>query len=142
LFPEDMLDISSVVRAELEFSVDGMTASGNGKSMVSVPWIGKSIGVVNFILGGAGLEKRKYPMQTFVACGLKEDVSIKMDRGFTGTVSMPSCAPVDDDCVSYGETFAFKDGMLNCARELKLKVVEFSPKQYLTLKQTLKSTEY
>jgi transglutaminase-like putative cysteine protease len=142
LMPEDMLDTSSAVRAELEFSVDGMTTTGSGKSMVTVPWIGKDFGVVNFILGGAGLDKRKYPMQTFVACGLKEDISIKMDPGFTGAVSMPSCPPVDDDCISYGETFAFKDGTLDCSRDLKLKTVEFSPKQYLTLKQTLKSTEY
>jgi transglutaminase-like putative cysteine protease len=142
LFPEDMLDISSPLRAELEFSVDGMTATGSGKSMVSVPWIGKNFGVVNFILDGTGLEKRKYLMQTFVACGLKEDVSIKMAGGFTGAVSMPSCPPVDDDCIGYGETFAYKDGSLDCSRELKLKVVEFSPKQYLTLKQTLKSMEY
>jgi hypothetical protein len=142
LWPEDMLDVSSPVRAELEFSVDGMTTTGSGKSMVSVPWIGKDFGVVNFILGGTGLDKRKYPMLTYVACGLKEGISIKMTGGFTGAVSMPSCPPVDDDCVSYGEAFAYNDGALDCSRELKLKVVEFSPKQYLTLKQTLKSMEY
>jgi hypothetical protein len=142
LLPEDMLDVSTVLRAELEFSVDGMTATGSGKSMVSVPWIGKNFGVVNFILGGCGLDKRKYPMRTEVACGLKENISIKMAGGFAGAVSMPSCPPVDDDCVSYGETFACKDGTLDCSRALKLRVVEFSPKQYLTLKQTLKSTEY
>ena len=142
LLPEDMLDVSTPVRAELEFSVDGMTATGSGKSMVSVPWIGKNFGVVNFILGGAGLDKRKYPMQTEVACGLKEDIAIKMTGGFAGAVSMPSCPPVNDDCISYGETFAYQDGTLDCSRALKLKVVEFSPKQYLTLKQTLKSTEY
>jgi len=142
LLPEDMLDVSTVVRAELQFSVDGMTASGSGKSMVSVPWTGKNFGVVNFILGGCGLDKRKYPMRTEVACGLKEDISIKMAGGFAGAVSMPSCPPVDDHCVSYGETFAYKDGTLVCSRALKLKGVEFSPKQYLTLKRTLKSTEY
>jgi transglutaminase-like putative cysteine protease len=142
LLPEDMLDVTSTVRAELQFSVDGMTATGSGKAMVSVPWIGKNFGVVNFILGGCGLDKRKYPMRTEVACGLKEDISIKMTGGFAGAVSMPSCPPVNDNCVSYGETFAYKDGTLDCSRALKLKGVEFSPKQYLTLKQTLKSMEY
>jgi transglutaminase-like putative cysteine protease len=142
LLPEDMLDVATPVRAELEFSADGMTATGSGKSMVSVPWIGKNFGVVNFILGGCGLDKRKYPMRTEVACGLKEDISIKMTGGFAGAVSMPSCPPVDDDCVSYKETFACKEETLDCSRALELKGVEFSPKQYLTLKQTLKSTEY
>lgn len=142
LYPEDMLDISTPLHAELEFTAEGMTATGNGKSMVSVPWIGKSFGVVNFILGGCGLDKRKYPMRTEVACGLKETLALKMEGGFENSVSMPVCPPVNDDCIGYDENFSYKDGTLDCSRVVKLKVVEFSPKQYLTLKKTLKSTEY
>src|ERR1051325_6937510 len=54
LTPEDMLDVSQSIRAELEFSVEGMTAAGSGKAAVSVPWIGKGLGLVNFILGARG----------------------------------------------------------------------------------------
>ncbi len=87
LTPEDMRDVSTGLRAELEFSVDGMTANGGGKSVVSVPWIGKRLGVSNFILDGTGLEKRKYPLVTEVACGVQEDISLKLGgwlrrRGF------------------------------------------------------------
>ncbi len=89
LMPEDMLDMSQGVRAELEFSVDGMTATGSGKSMVTVPWIGKSLGVVNFILGGTGWRKENIPCRPTVACGLKEDISIQLGDGFAGAVSMP-----------------------------------------------------
>ena len=142
LLPADMMDTSTPVQAELGFSASGMTATGNSKSMISVPWIGKDFGVVNFILGGCGLDKRKYPMRTEVACGLKEDVSIKMADGFESAVSMPECPPINDNCVDYNESFAFKDGTLHCSRQVKLKVVEFTPKEYLTLKKTLKSTEY
>lgn len=142
LWPEDMLDTSSPVRADLGFTVDGLTANGSGKSMVSVPWIGKHFGIVNFILGGTGLEKRKYPMLTEFTCGLKEDIAIKLADGFTGVVSLPHCPAVDDRCLNYTETFADKNGTLDCSRGLMLKVVEFAPKQYLTLKQTLKSMEY
>ena len=142
LTPEDMMDMASVLKAELEYSVDGMTASGNGKAVVSLPWIGKSFGIVNFILGGAGLDKRKYPMQTSVACGLEEALSLKLGAGFGAAVSLPVYAPVEDSCVSYQQSCQDKEGMLDCARQLKLKVVEFSPAQYLTLKQTLKSMEY
>ncbi len=142
LFPENMLDMSTVVRAELEFSVDGMVAGEDGKSVVTVPWIGKRMGVVNFILGDAGLDKRKYPMQTFVPCGLREDVSIRLGDAFLDAVSLPGGEPVADDCVSYREHFDFADHTLDCSRELKLKVVEFSPTQYLALKKTLKELEY
>ncbi len=56
-----------------------------------MPWIGKSLGVVNFILGGTGLEKRKYPMQTVCDLRPAEEVSLKLADGFGAAVSMPSC---------------------------------------------------
>jgi hypothetical protein len=110
LTPEDMMDVSVPIHAELEFSVDGMTAAGNGKAVVNLPWIGRNLGVVNFILGGVGLDKRKYPMMTEVTCGLEEDVSIKLAPDYASAVSMPSCPPVDDDCVSYRESCGFANG--------------------------------
>jgi len=140
--PEDMLDVASVVRAELEYSVEGMTASGSGKAVVSVPWMGKQLGMVNFILGGAGLEKRKYPMKTQLACGMREDISIKLADGFPEAVSLPSCLPVENERLSCQQTCEFKNGTLECSRELKLKAVEFSPEEYLNLKKTLKALEY
>jgi transglutaminase-like putative cysteine protease len=142
LFPENMLDMSQGVHAELEFTADGMTASGSGKSVVCVPWIGKRLGIINFVLEGTGLEKRKYPLRTEYTCGLAEDVSLKLEAGFGTAVSMPDCAPVNDDCVAYSEHFDCRDHTLVCSRELKLKTVEFSPAQYLTLKGTLKQLEY
>jgi transglutaminase-like putative cysteine protease len=142
LLPEDMLDISSPVRAELVFSVDGMTATGNGEAVVSLPWVGKSFGIVNFILEGTGLEKRKYPLDTAVACGLDEQISIKLADDFTGAVSMPASTPVDDAGLSYHRTVAFQDQSLVASRELTLKGVEFSPAQYLLLKKTLELMQY
>lgn len=142
LLPDDMMDMAKGVRAELEFSVAGMTTTGSGKSMVTVPWIGKKLGVVNFILGGAGLEKRKYPMLTEVACGLKEDISIQLGAGFAGPLSMPTSSPINDDCISYRQQFDYQNKMLSCSRELKLKVVEFAPAQYAKLKQTLKELDH
>jgi hypothetical protein len=143
LTPENMLDVSNNLRAELEFSVDGLTATGGGKAVVSLPWIGNNFGVVNFLLGNnTGLEKRKYPLQTEVTCGLQEEISIKLADGFTGTVALPAASSVDDERLDYRQTIAISDSLLTASRALKLKGVEFSPAQYLTLKQTLKKMEY
>lgn len=142
LTPEDMLDVSREIHAVLEFSVDGMIATGHGKAVVSVPWIGNDLGVVNFILRGTGLDQRKYPLQTRVACGLDEQISLKLGHGFAGADAMPICAPVEDEGVSYHQTFAVKNETLECSRVLKLKAVEFAPAQYAELKKTLKDLEY
>jgi len=100
------------------------------------------MGIANFILGGTGLEKRKYPLRTEIACGLTEEVTVKLDDGFTGSVSMPAYPPVDDKTLSYHRKVELKGKTLACSRELKLKTVEFSPAQYLELKQILKGMDY
>src|SRR6185436_16370847 len=127
LTPEDVLDVSAALGAEIEFSVDGMTASGGGKSVVTLPWIGKGMGIVNFILSGTGLEKRKYPLRTEIACGLKEEISIVLDKNFSGTVSMPSYTPIEDDALTYRREVELNELTLACSREFKMKTVEFSP---------------
>ncbi|HEY3913591.1 MAG TPA: DUF3857 domain-containing protein, partial [Verrucomicrobiae bacterium] len=142
IMPEDMLDMSSGLHAELEYSVDGMTAAAHGKAIVSLPWIGKDFGIVNFILNGAGLDKRKYPMQTSVACGLAEGISLKLEGGFGEAISLPSYTPVDDPSMNFQEQVTARNGELTASRALSLKVVEFSPTQYGTLKKALKSLEY
>jgi len=142
LTPNDMMDMSSSLHAALEYSVDGMTATGHGDAIVSLPWIGKDFGIVNFILSGAGLDKRKYPMQTSVACGLEEGISLKLASGFGKVVSLPTYTPIDDPSLSFQEKVTSREGLLSGSRQLILKVVEFAPAQYATLKQTLKSMEY
>ena len=142
LLPENMLDMSSSVRAEIEFTATGMTATGNGKSIVSLPWIGEHLGIVNFILGGTGLEKRKYPLQTSATCGLDESVSLKLGDGFGDAVSLPTCTPDEDKNLSWQERFTCTGGTLTGARTLKLKTLEFSPQGYAKLKATLKVMEY
>src|SRR6267142_2216678 len=142
LLPEEIQDVSVGLHAELEFTADGMTASGNGKSVVNLPWIGKRMDIANFILGDTGLEKRKYPLRTEIACGLNEEVTVKLGEGFSGSVSMPAYPSVDDKTMSYHRKVELKGKMLACSRELKLKTVEFSPAQYQELKQTLKGMDY
>jgi transglutaminase-like putative cysteine protease len=142
LTPDDMADMSSAVRAELRFSAGGLTASGGGTSVVTVPWIGRGFGVVNFLLDGAGLDKRKYPLETTAACGLEEEISLKLTAGFAGPVSLPVCSPVDDETLSYRQSYAAREGNLDCSRAFELKGVEFSPAQYLNLKRTLKSMDH
>jgi len=143
ILPENMLDVSTKLHAELEFSVDGLTVIGGSNAVVSLPWIGRNFGIVNFLLrDSAGLEKRKYPLETEFTCGMQENISLKLADGFAGPIAMPSDSSVDDDSLIYAQNIAFNDGSLDASREFKLKTVEFSPAQYLLLKQTLKGMEY
>jgi transglutaminase-like putative cysteine protease len=141
--PANMLEIQTPIQVVMQFTVDNMSATGKGNSVITVPWIGNRFGIANRILQeGSGLDKRKYVIQTQLACGLDEQVSLKLADGFRGAESLPQCQPVDDDTLSYHQTFDEKSGLLTCSRELKLKEVEISPTQYPELKKTLKELEY
>ena len=140
--PENILDTSAPLRAELKYTATGLTATGAGKSVVSLPWIANDLGVANRILiGAAGLEKRKYPLDTGLTCGVREEMSLKLTGGFAAPLAMPQFASVADPGVSYNESVVFTNGSLDCSREFLLKTVEFSPAQYLQLKQTLKDKD-
>jgi len=139
--PDNILDESVPLHAEIEFSAVNAVAFGDGKAIVSVPWIGKNIGLVNLIFRRAGLEERHYPMKTIAACGLHEEISLRLAADFTGVVSLPPGTPQDGDCVAYQREFSFKEGVLACSREVRLKTVEILPAQYLQLKQTLKELQ-
>jgi transglutaminase-like putative cysteine protease len=140
--PENMLDVSQPIKAVMEFSVDDMIASGHGNSIVSVPWIGGHFGLVNSIMQGMNLDKRKYVMRTRVASGLDEQISLKLSGDFAKAESLPVCPAVEDGIVSYHQTFGETDGTLNCSRQFELKGVEISPVQYAELKGTLKELGY
>ena len=142
LQPENLLDMSSCIRVELEYSAEGLTVSGQDKSVVTVPWIGKNLGMVNFVFRNTGLEKRKYPLQTGVTCGLKETVEIRLGEGFAGAASLPTCTSEDDECLTRHEDFSLTNGVLQCSRELQMKAMTFSPAQYAQLKQALKDLQY
>ncbi|HEU5397322.1 MAG TPA: DUF3857 domain-containing protein, partial [Verrucomicrobiae bacterium] len=143
LTPANLLDVSVPLKAELKFSAQGLTANGDGKSIVSLPWVSRSLGVANRILiGAAGLEKRKYPLDTEITCGVREDVSLKLTGGFGRALYLPDYSAVNDPGVDYDVQAAVTNGTLQCSRELKLKTVEFSPEQYLKLKQVLKDMSF
>ncbi len=141
--PDNIQDMSAPLHAELQYTANGLTANGGDKSIVSLPWIAKDMGVANrLLLQVVGLAARKYPLDTEVTCGVREDMSLKLTGGFAAPVSIPQFSSVDDDSVAYNETVAVTNDTLDCTREFVLKTVEFSPEEYLQLKQTLKDMDY
>lgn len=140
--PENLLDMSHNIHVALDYRANGLSADGHGKAVITMPWIGKGVGILNFILRDTGLDKRKYPLETGTTCGLVEQVDLQLGPGFEDVVSLPECPPVNDPCLSSSQKFAWTNHAIMASRDLKLNVVEFSPAQYLTLKQALKELDY
>ncbi len=142
VLPEDAMDVSVPLHAELEFTVTGTTAAGNGKAVVSLPWISRGMGVVNFVLEGTGLDKRKYPLRTSIACGVSEHLTVKLGEGYSGKISIPTFAPINNPSLGYQRQVELAGNALDCTSEFKLKTVQFSTAEYLELKRSLKALDY
>ncbi len=141
--PANILDTSVPLHAELKYTAVGLTANGGGKSIVSLPWIAKNLGVANRILAGdVGLQKRKYPVIIETTCGVREELSLNMTGGFAGPLAMPNLSAIDDDSMGYSENLSYADSSLQCSRDFKLKAVMFSPEEYLKIKHALKEMDY
>lgn len=143
LTPENILDTSVPLHAELKFTAVGLTANGGGKSIVSLPMISRGLGVANrILLGDVGLHQRKYPLIIETTCGVREDLSLNLTGGFTAPLALPHLSSVSDNSMGYSESVSYDNHAIECSREFKLKTVEFSPAQYLKLKQALKDMAY
>ncbi len=141
LTPADLLDTAQPLTAKLRFEARGITITNGETLLLPLPGIGARVGMVNFILGGTGLEKRKYPLVTDVACGMEETLTLHAE-GLGATLALPAYEPVEGDAVSFSESLARDGDTLTRKETFLMKVVEFTPAQYLTLKAALKTMEF
>jgi transglutaminase-like putative cysteine protease len=140
--PKQMLDESAPLRVEIGYRAPAMAAFGDKRAIVSLPWIGHRFGVVNSILKDTGLERRKYPLETRMTCGINEELTLKLADHFARSVSIPTASSVNNDCVGYRRHFRYSDHTFHASKNLQLKVVEFSPVQYQELKRALADLDY
>ncbi len=140
--PEDMRDTSRSLQVRLRYEADGILVESEGLAMLPVPQLGTRVGMVNFALRRTGLEKRRFPLLIDVACGVQESLRIRLPEQLGSAVAMPVYPPLESDTVTWKQSLAVVGQNLVGSGTFKLKVPEFSPKQYLALKETLTQMEY
>ena len=139
--PANMMDTSVPLSVRLTFEAPDVTVRGGRHVMLPVPSLGSSVGMVNFIIGKTGLKERQYPMLTEIACGVHEEIAIEVAPELGAPAAIPASEPYEDDAMSWSLGVSYDQGTLKATGDFRLKVVEFSPEQYLALKETLKRIE-
>ncbi len=142
LTPQDMQDTSAPLRVELGFAASKVLVAGDDTRMLLVPGFGTRVGYASFILQGTGLEKREYPLKTDIACGVEEQITLELDPAVGAIASLPNDPPIESETLTWKRALLHKQGTLTGRSTFLLKVVEFSPAQYLALKKTLRTIEY
>lgn len=141
LQPEDMQDTTAPLHLRLGFAAPTVMAGDARTAMFEMPRFASRVGMVNFILGQATLEKRRFPFLTDMACGVQETSTVRLDPTWGMPESLPSYPEVDKDTLTWRRKMTFAGDVLAVDSDFTIKTVEFTPAQYAALKQDLQVFE-
>jgi transglutaminase-like putative cysteine protease len=143
IFPANVRDTTVPLSVVLEFEVENAVVEGPAEAMLRVPTLINHFGLFGALLGeGTGLDRREYPLQTQITCGVSETVRLDLTPGSLRPVVLPRYDTVDNPRVFISRSVSATNGVIAATADLRLRTVEFSPEEYSELKENLKTAEY
>lgn len=140
--PADLLNTNEELTVKMRFQADDVLIHDGETALFGMPALGSRIGMANFVLGKAGLVERKYPLVTEFACGSDEEITLELDPALGRPISLPSYETIDDEGIKWQGRVEHSGGVIHSRTGFAVKVVEFSPEQYGTLKRNLRTMEF
>lgn len=141
ILPADLMDMSSGLTARVAYEAEDVLLRGGDLAMLPLPFLGTRLGMVNFILGQTGLQERRFPLETEVACGVREQVTLELSPAFNTPESLPLLEPVTTNTVSWSMAVRQSGLVLDARAEFLLDAVSFSAAEYRGLKAVLVEVE-
>ncbi len=140
--PEKIRDTTVPLSVILRFEIENALANGPHDALLRMPTLINHFGLFERLLGGAiGLDKRRYPLQTQVTCGVVETVRLDISRSGLNPIAVPVYETVDTPELTIRRHITETNHLLIGRADLLLRTVKFSPEEYLLLKQNLKTAE-
>lgn len=141
ILPKKLRDTTQPLTIELSLTADNLLIEGEQNKLLNLPRLGSSLGYANYLLGQTGLEERKYPLYTRITAGIQETLELNVPADI-GTIHIPHYEAIDSSNLTWNIGVGQTDGTLSATNTFLLNTVEFSPEEYLALKQDLKDIEY
>jgi len=135
--PTNMQDTDQPLVITLEMVADDFPVSNDQCALLDPPFVGQEFGMSRFLLNFVGLEERKYPFKTFRTSAIRESISIELPEHFINGASLPTFDTIDDGTVTWSRSLTLDGNTLHARSEFMVNAVEFSPGEYLTLKEHL-----
>lgn len=140
--PGNVRDTSEPLSVTLDFEIENALASGPDESLLQIPTLINHFGLFGRVIGdGIGLDQRRYPLYTEFTCGVSETVRLNTGRSGLRPAALPAYETIDTPELYISRSVSETNGLLTGRAGILLRTVEFSPAQYLTLKQNLKASE-
>jgi transglutaminase-like putative cysteine protease len=142
IIPDDMQDTTAKLSLTMEYEARNYPVVGSNHTLLTAPWLGTGLGYANFLLGNTGLDQRKYPYYIRLTAGVAESISIKLGKTAAANNTPTDSVNLTTGGVSYNQNTVISNSMLSASAEFMINTVQFSPSEYLELKQLLKDREY
>lgn len=139
--PENPQDITQPLKVRLTARVPGyVVPDANGRTPVDLPFLSRSVGLVNFLFDGLSQPTRKYDWVIMAPCAVRERLTL---RGF-GRLGEPALLPDDPILKANGASYDVvckraKDGTLTLSRALELSHKTYTPEDYRSLRRFAES---
>lgn len=114
---------------------------GDGIDVIALPWLGTTMGYVNFLLGPTGLKERKYPLETSIACGVAESITINTADTLGQPRYTPTTLNLTRSGINFSLTTASDNKTLSGQLNYSIEQPEFTPAEYLDLRNSLQEME-
>ena len=138
LEPEDMHDSTRNLRITLGWSAPSILVTGGDAAQLDLPFAGYRFSVVMRVIGQSlQLEKRRFPLQLDLTCGVHEDVTIALPPSLAQPLSLPQYENTEHPDFSLTQTISAEAGVLKSAIDIRLKAPAIDPAGYLILKQAM-----
>jgi transglutaminase-like putative cysteine protease len=140
--PAEVRDTTVPLSVALRFEVENAVADGSDKAVLQIPTLLNQFGLFGRLIGnGIGLDQRRYPLQTQVTCGIRETTHLDLNGSGLQPTGIPAYKTIDNPELYIHRDVTAAHNVLTGHATVLLRTVEFSPEQYLTLKQNLKISE-
>ena len=141
IFPKDMRQTDHSLMININFHAADIRIQENGTIMLPVYQVGNQVGIVRHLIGKMGLKKRKYPLKTHYACGIKEHLDLKLNESVGQMIRTPDFSPVDSKGVIFQKSMTVKNNHLTGDFLFQLEKPQYSPDEYLDLLKALEIIE-
>lgn len=140
--PEDVRNTVEPLSVTLDFEIENALAEGKESALLQAPTLINQFGLFGRVIGnGIGLDKRRYPLNTGFTVGIDETVRLDLSKSGLRSTVLPAYETVDTPELYITRSASATNDLLISRAKILLRTVEFSPEQYLTLKQNLKTSE-
>ncbi len=145
--PRDMRDTETPVHATVAARLPEMLLKGETRDTLTVPFVTKTLGMANFLLGGnTSLEKRRFNLVLDSTASLDETVEIDLGDNVGEVLELPTeesptARRSAERTLAYDRSFSVSNGVLKAHRKLAVTKVELTPEEYAGLREDVKRVE-